>query len=384
MVEIRRTYKYRMNRAGRRNRKLHNQIDIAGIIWNRCVALQRRYYRLTGKYISEAKLKKHIADLRRDVPHFTYWQKLNSQTVQEVIERLHKAYQRFFAGRGRRPHFKKVKKYSSFTLKQSGWKLLSVNKIRIGNTTHKFVKHRDIPGMIKTITVKRDKLGRLWICFNVVEKLPQFVESSTGKIGGFDFGLRTFLTNDQGKSYLNPQFFKRNQREIAKYNCILSRKKKGSRNRQRAKRKLSRAHICIADKRRDFHFKLTHQLCDEYDWLFFECLNLDGMKRLWGRKVSDLGFSNFLQRLEHTGKLTGSLICFIDRFEPSSKRCSQCGCVKEELLLSERTYTCKECGLSMDRDHNAARNIVWVGASTQGLEVVSRSDGVFLDERSLA
>jgi putative transposase len=383
-MEIRRTYKYRMYRTGRRNKRLHNQIDIAGMIWNRCVALQRRYYRLTGKYIPEARLKRHIADLRRDVPRFSYWQKLNSQTVQEVIERLHKAYLRFFAGKGGRPHFKKVKKYSSFTLKQSGWKRLDSNKIRVGQYTHKFVKHRDIPGKIKTITIKRDQLGRLWICFSVVENSPQFVETSTGKIGGFDFGLKTFLTNDQGKSYLNPQFFKRNQREIAKCNRVLSRKQKNSRNRQRAKRKLSRAHIRIADKRRDYHFKLAHQLCDEYDWLFFEDLNLDGMKRLWGRKVGDLGFGDFLQRLNHIGNLNGSTLCFIDRFEPTSKRCSQCGCVKKELLLSERTYTCKECGLSIDRDHNAARNIVWVGASTQGLEVVSRSDGVFLNERCLA
>jgi putative transposase len=383
-MEIRRTYKYRMYRTGRRNRKLHNQIDIAGMIWNRCVALQRRYYRLTGKYLAEARLKTHIATLRRDVPRFSYWQKLNSQTVQDVIERLHKAYLRFFAGQGGRPNFKKVKKYRSFTLKQAGWKLLGDNKIRIGKYTHKFIKHRDMPGKIKTLTIKRDQLGRLWMCFSVVENLPQSTETSTGKIGGFDFGLRTFLTSDQGESYLNPQFFKCNQREIANCNRILSRKQKGSRNRQRAKRKLSRAHSRISDKRRDYHFKLANQLCDEYEWLFFECLNLDGMKRLWGRKVSDLGFSDFLQRLVHIANLNGATVCFIDRFEPSSKRCSRCGCVKKELLLSERTYTCKECGLSIDRDHNAARNIVWVGASTQGLEVVSRSDGVFLDERRLA
>jgi putative transposase len=386
-MEIRRTYKYRMYRTGRRNKRLHNQIDIAGMIWNHSLALQRRYYRLCGGYISEKRLKKHIAKLRREVRRYAYWKLLGSQSVQDVIERLDKSYTMFFKKKGGRPRFRKVKRYSSFMLKQAGWAFkeshrADIGKIRIGKYTHKFVKHREIQGEIKTITVKRDRIGRMWICFSVIENLPHPVKVSTGKIGGFDFGLKTFLTDDQGRPYMNPQFFNKNLNKIAKLNRALSRKSKGSRNRERTRRKLSREHIRIADKRRDFHYYLAHKLCDEYKMMFFEDLNLDGMKRLWGRKVSDLGFNQFMEILVHMGFLVGSFPNFIGRFYPSSKTCSECGHI-QDMPLKERVFNCEECGLSIDRDHNAARNIVWSGASAQGLEIVSRSTGLYLSERHL-
>ncbi len=158
IIKIRKTYKYRMHRTGRRNKRLHNQIDIAGIIWNHCVALQRRYYQRYGEYIPEGRMKEHVAKLRMKTQRYAYWKKIGSQSVQEVIERLHKAYLRFFKGKAGRPRFKKVKKYSSFVLKQAGWQLLEsekpkVGKISIGKRVHKFVKHREIQGIIKTITV---------------------------------------------------------------------------------------------------------------------------------------------------------------------------------------------------------------------------------------
>ncbi len=376
-----------MHRNGRRNKRLHNQIDVAGMIWNHCVALQRRYYRLYGEYIPEKRLKNHTAKLRMKTQRYAYWKKIGSQSVQEVIERLHSAYLRFFKGKAGRPRFKKVKKYSSFVLKQTGWQLLEsekskVGKISIGSRIHKFVKHREIQGTIKTITIKRDSLGRLWICFSVIESVSQPTEASTGKIGGFDFGLKTFLTDDLGRPYMNPEFFKQSRKEIARLNRGLSRKTKNSRNWERARRKLSREHIRIADQRRDFHFKLANQLCDQYDWLVFEDLNLDGMKRLWGRKVSDLGFDKFVDILKHITVVWGSSLCFIDRFYPSSKTCSECGHI-QDMPLRERVFHCEECGISIDRDHNAARNIVWAGSSVQGLEIVSRSTGLYLKERSL-
>jgi len=168
MIEIRRTYKYRLY-TNKRNRHLHDTINVAGLIWNHCIALQRRYYSLTSKYISLNRLKRHLSTLRNN--RFLYWKKVGSQAVQEIAERLDKSYQKFFKKQGGSPSFKKVRTYHSFTLKQTGWKLLGKNRIRLLGRDYKFVKPREIKGVIKTVTVKRDSMGKLWVCFSVVEEL---------------------------------------------------------------------------------------------------------------------------------------------------------------------------------------------------------------------
>ena len=314
MDELRQTYKYRLYRS---NDCCHlvNAIDnIAGIIWNHALAFSKRYYRIYRKSLSFSRLMRHMAKLRRSTNRYGYWQKLGSQAVQDVVQRLEKAYKRFFNKQGGFPRFKKVKKYPSFTLKQAGWKLLGGNRIRVLGRDYKFVKSREIDGAIKTVTIKRDAMGRLWLCFSLVRKVVG-PEASTGKSGGFDFGLKTFLTNDEGQAVVSPQFFKQSQRKIAALNRDLSRKQDGSNNRKRAKYRLAKAHDDIANKRRDWFFKLAHALCDEYATLYFEDLNLKAMQRMWGRKISDLGFGEFLNILQHVAAKRGCVVIKIDRWE---------------------------------------------------------------------
>ncbi len=377
MLAIRRTYKYRLYRH-RRNKHLMRGIDIAGIIWNHMVALQRRYYRLTGGYIGKSQMQRHLLKLRRQAPRFAYWRELGSQTVQELAERLHKAYEKFFAyKKGEKgvkagvPHFKKVKKYKSFTLKQAGWKLLGEeprksNRIQIGKRVYKFGLSREIKGKIKTVTVKRDQLGQLWVCFSVVEQVTIPEEVSTGQIGGFDFGLKTYLTGSDGQRIEAPEYFKAGMKGIAKLNRELARKVKGSNNWHKTKQRLAKEHQRIANKRADFHWKLAHHLADQFDYLFFETLNLKGMKALWGRKVSDLGFATFLPIQEHVCQKRGKGFKQVGQWEPTTKPCCRCG-TKQDLPLSERIFDCQQCGLLIDRDWNAAINICAEGASSAGL-----------------
>ena len=383
-MKVRRTYKYRLY-TSKRNRHLHQQIDVSGIIWNHALAIQKRYYRLTGKSINKFRLMSHIARMRR-TKRFSYWQKVGSQAVQDVVDRLDKAYQRFFAYRrgelGMKtgpPRFKKVKRYKSFTLKQASWKLLGGNRLRLNGRPYKFALSRPIHGTIKTVTVKRDPAGRLFVCFSVIEEVNLPVAVSTGKIGGFDFGLKSFLTDDEGGEYLSPEYLKASLSDIARLNRQLARKQVGSKNRRKAKRQLALAHDRIANQRRDAHFKLAHQLCADYDVLGFEDLNLGGMKKLWGRKVSDLGFAQFRRIVQHVAAMRGKQVVKIGRWEATSQTCSGCG-QRQPLALRERVFVCAACGLKMGRDHNAARNIrheaialSGVGASTPRLEGVSRS-----------
>ena len=165
-------------------------------------------------------------------------------------------------------------------------------------------------------------------------------------------------------------FYKTSVEKVRRAGRRLSRKVKGSNNRKKAVKALYRQHEKIANRRKDHQFKLALDLCRQYDILTFEDLNLRGMQMMWGRKISDLGFSGFLRTLEHQARKLGTKIVYADRFYPSSKTCHNCGHVLETLGMNERTWKCPACGADHDRDENAAINLHRVGASTLGGETV--------------
>jgi len=347
----------------KRNRHLKRTISAAGVIYNHCIALHRRYYRMYGKYLSCAKLQSHIAKLRK---RNSFWQQVGSQAVQDICQRIDKAYQLFFKHNKkgvRPPGFKKVKKYKSFTLKQAGYKFLSGNRVKIGSKVYQFWKSREIEGKVKTLTIKRTTLGELFMVV-VVDDGSSEVEVKTGRIAGFDFGLKTFLTCSDGTKIESPQFFKQSLNAITKAARQHSKKLKGSSHRERARKNLVRKYEDISNRRCDWFWKLAHELTDKFDVLCFETLNLKGMQRLWGRKISDLAFGEFLQILEWVAKKKNNLVIFIDQWYPSSKTCSSCRHVLENLDLSLREWRCPSCQSVNGRDENAALNIQMVGASS--------------------
>ena len=366
------TYKFKLYQH-KRNRYLERQIDLAGIIYNHCIALHKRYYRLYGKSLNVYALMKHLTKLKK-LPKYSDWNSLGSQAIQDIAQRIDRGYKLFFRNRehgikSSPPSFKKVKKYKSFTLKQAGYKLYSDNRIKIGDRIYKYHKSREIEGKVKTVTVKRDSLGDLYI-YVVCETSNNEILPRTGKSVGYDFGLKMFLTASDGKNIVSPEFFKQSQKQIAKLNRELSKKQKGSNHYKQAKRRLAKAHKRLADKRRDFHFKLALKLASEYATICIEDLNIKAMQKLWGRKISDLSHSSFVNILKYQCSKTGSTVIEIPRFYPSSKTCSACEFVYEELTLGDRKWTCPNCGILHDRDLNAATNIHRVGASTLGVETV--------------
>ncbi|RCJ24053.1 transposase [Nostoc minutum NIES-26] len=356
----------------KRNRYLKRIINAAGVIYNHCIALHKRYYRTWGKHLSCAKLQSHIAKLRKRNP---FWQSVGSQAVQDICQRIEKAYQLFFKHNKKGvkpPGFKKVKKYKSFTLKQAGYKFLGGNRVKIGNQVYQFWKSKEIEGTIKTLTIKCTPLGELFMIVVVDNCAESQTKSTTGKIAGFDFGLKTFLTCSDGTLIESPQFFKQSLNAIKKASRQHSKKLKGSVNRERARKNLVRRYEDISHRRRDWFWKLAHELTDKFDVLCFETLNLKGMQRLWGRKISDLAFGEFIQILEWVAKKKKKRVVFIDQWYPSTKTCSCCGHVQERLDLSIREWRCSACQSVNGRDENAALNIQMVGASTIGLGDVSR------------
>ena len=358
-----RTIRFKLMRS-KKNRKLHCEIEQFCRVYNHFIAVIERYYRLFNKHPSANRLKMLLPKLKR-TRRFLWLKGLPSQALQDVVERIDRAYKRFFKERkkGKRcgkPHFKQPENYKSFTLKQAGWELVGEHSLRIGDFVFKFHKSREIPAeKVKTVTVKRDKLGDIYVFF--VVKSTEFVPKrcATGKSVGIDFGFDQFLTLSDGTSVDAPMFFKRDLRYIRQLSRSMSRKTHNSNSWNSTRLDLNRAYRAIQHKRDDWHWRLAHELCQKYDLICFETLNFKFFQRKHGKKIQDFGFVNFVKKLKYLAKRYGTQIVFVDRFFPSSQLCNACGYQNPELKdLKIREWVCPVCGASHERDFNASKNIL--------------------------
>ena len=345
--------------------------------------LDRRYYRRFGKNVSISRLNRHVTTLKkRTKPH---WKDLPSQVVQDVVLRYGKSRDAFFAnikdrkaGKTlRKVGFPKIKprhKYTSMTFTQAGY-TLEDNRIKINciGTWFSIHKHREIQGTLKTITIKRDRCGDYWICFSCDNVDDSDPKAMTGKSAGFDYGNKTLLTSDTGRKIESPEFLKQSLKTVQSLHKALSRKVKGSGNWYRARLALARLYRKISRQRLDWQWKIATELCTEFDILIFETLNIDGMKRLWGRKVSDNAFYQLLQILEQKCAKHVKKFQKISQWTATTKPCSDCGYRNKSLSLSDRQWRCPECGSHHDRDINAAINIKRAGLAALSGDDVRRA-----------
>lgn len=352
------TYEYNMYR-NRHLSLIDRMLLECCFVWNHALELQKRYYHIYGKYIDKVKMKKHFA--KRICKKLKL---LHSWTIQEVIDRLDDAYQRFFKKLAKRPpKFKKPGNFCSLVFRGAsniGGYILNGNTffIRKHKRLFKFSFSRNYEGNAKQVRIKRHKTGK-YSLYIVTDHSVANTRRKThnGASVGLDFGLKTYLTGSDGTRIDSPRFFKESEKEIKRLSRRVSKAKKGSNNRKKKKLKLSKAYENISNQRRDWQYKLANQLCKRYDYIYIEDLNINGMKSLWGKKISDLSHSSFVSILEYVATKYGVTVHKIDRWYPSSKTC-QCGYVYKELSLRERNWVCPECGSRNDRDLNAAKNIL--------------------------
>ena len=362
------TYKYKLYR-NKKLRHLNQLIELHSEVYNYCIALHKRYYKMYHKYLPANELKKHLTKVKKRADK-ARWNELGSQSIQDVVERIDRSYKAFFKakkehrrGRHGAPRFKKRTKYTSFTLKQAGYQFHDDNHITILGKDYKYVAHRPFVGTVKTVTVKRDACGDFWLCVVCSQEVPDLVPRK-GEAIGYDFGLKTFLTGSDGSRIESPRFFEANASRLRSAQQELSRKKSGSNNRGRARLAVARTHRNTKNRRTDWSFKTAYRISQNYTDVCVEDLNMDGMKRLWGRKVSDYSFSEFVNILDYELRKTGGRLHMVDRFFPSSKTCSHCGHVVDDLPLSVREWDCPSCHHHLDRDINAAINILTEGMRT--------------------
>ena len=354
-------FKYKLYQNNKRNTRLNELIVTANYIWNYALSIQRLSYRLYGKYIDISQMQKFIAKKRKRNP---YWQKLNSQTVQGVIQKLDESYQRFFNKLQKTPpKYKKVRRDGSIRFTQSGYKLEG-NKFKINKIgAFRFHKSRDYEN-VKQIVVKKSG-DRYFICICCDIQPKKLSRVCNGTVG-LDFGLMTFITKDTGKSIESPRFL---FQQFDKYRSLsrkLSKKQKGSNNRQKARKHLNNFHYKVSNQRDNRQWELAHQLCKNYSVICIEDLCIKGWVRLWGRKASDLAISSFIQKLEYIATKYDTVVKKVDRFYASSHICSVCEKkLDRKLLKNERSWTCPSCGANHDRDTNAAINIKRQGIASQ-------------------
>ena len=385
-------YRYKLYSKAKR-RGLHEEITRFGEVRNYAARMMEIYNALhrkpkegqttrkcaDGKILSAYELSNHIARKKKNPNCATAKMVagLPSQAVQDCIGRVYKGWRHYFETckkkrngevvgnkRVRKPHKIKPWMNKSFTLLQAGYKFVEDHYIVIEGKKYGFHKSQPIRGRVKRVTIKRDRCGDIWIAvltdWNECEDAPR-----TGRAAGFDFGLKRFLTGSDGFDIECPQYLKNDMKKYRRLSSRVGKKVLGSRNRKKARRALARFLRHITNKREDWQWKTARMLAWRYDTICLEDLNLEGMKRLWGRKVSDLAFSGFVEKLKYLCMKMGKTLVFVDRWCPTSQKCSECGAknpITKDLRIRE--WVCPHCGKVHDRDRNAAINIYREGMSS--------------------
>ena len=314
-------------------------------------------------YVNQAK---ELTVLKNEL---TWLKEVDSVSLQSTLKNLDNAFKNFFSKRAKFPRFKSKKNnIKSYTTKNTN------NSIRIENKKLKlpklgFIKiklHRQIPSDYKILsaTVRQEPTGAYFVSI-LTEFEKEIVEvPSHGNIVGLDFSMKELFVSSENQRAGYPRFFRLLESKLAKEQKNLSRKVKFSNNWYKQKTKVAKIHNKIKNSRLDFLHKLSTELVKEHNAIAIEDLNMKGMSQAlnFGKSVSDNGWSMFTSMLKYKTELAGKQLVKIDKFFPSSKTCSFCGSIKDDLKLSDRIYVCN-CGNSIDRDLNAAINIKKIGAT---------------------
>lgn len=359
-MTIKRAYKYRMYPNKSQKEILFKTFGCVRVIWNVCVDSFNSYDKETNpnpKYPTKL-------DLTADKPWLNEVSAATLQQKQRDFVEFSKQY--FSKNRKKKigkPCFKNKHSEQSFRLPYPKFKV-NENKIRLEKIGRvRIVIDKEIPDNAKPIscTVSKNRSGQYFV--SVLVETKQVYKQKTSKMVGVDLGIKTLATLSDGIAISNPHFLRDNQAKLKRMQRHLSRKKTGSNRRSKCKLKVSRLHRDITNKRSWYMHNLTTMLVNNYDVICIEDLNVSGMLKnhCLANAISDVSFSMFRSQLEYKCSWYGKKLVVIDRFYPSSKTCSCCGWKDDELKLSDRVFKCKNCGMEINRDLNAAINIQSVG-----------------------
>lgn len=351
-------YRYRIYPSKKQIRRLSKNLDVCRRMYNELLEINIETYKNTGKGLTGYDLNNCIKylDTNTDVVY--------AQVKQNINDRISKAFKSFFRRCKERKSGKRVKvgfprfkkSYKSITYPQKGFRFKSDKRLyisKIGNIP--IIKHREIKGKIKTMTIKRTPSNQWFVVFSC-EAEPKERKHSNKKIG-IDVGLESFATFSDGTKIENPRFLVESEKKLKKYQRRLSRKKKGSKNRMKARLKLARVHNHISNQRDGFLHKQSRWIADNYGFIAVEKLNIKNMVRnhYLAKSISDASWNSFIQKLCYKAESAGAEFVQVDS-RGTTQECSKCG-REVSKSLAVRTHKCS-CGLVLDRDHNSAINIL--------------------------
>ena len=354
--------RYRIYPTKSQRTKMADTLELCRWTYNEVLAIRKKAYEQEGKSLSYYDTKKLLPGWKEEKLEL---KEVHSQVLQEVVKRVDLAYQAFFrrveAGENPGyPRFKGYGRYDSFTYTQSGFSL-KPGKLwlsKIGDIKIKL--HRAVDGEIQRLNIRIMPTGKWFVSF-LVEVDPDEPLPNTGLSIGVDVGLKNFITLSNGEQVDNPRFFVHEENALAKAQRKLSNAEKGTPERARALKVVHRVHERITNKRDDFVQKLSISLVKSYDFIAFEDLNIKGMVKnhCLAKHISDAAWSKLITTTSYKAEWAGKRVELVNP-KNTSQICSGCGKVVQK-DLSERVHSCPFCGLTLDRDHNAAINILRLG-----------------------
>ena len=355
-------YKYRLYPNKEQEQLILQHIGSCRYIYNYGLNKKISAYQTDKTSLSRFQIQADLPILKKQEE--TSWLKdVNSLSLQAALACLDNAFTCFFKEKKGFPKFKSKKDgHQSFLIPQNTKVDFDNNRVFIPKFKGgiKCKLHRVFGGTIKTSTISKTPTGKYYISILVEtnEIIPNKKPCCENQAAGIDLGIKTFATISDGNKIENPKNLKKSLKKLKKLQREVSRKTKGSNNRVKVVKKLALQHEKVANRRNDFLHKVTHGLVHTYDTICLETLSSKNMMKNHhlAQALSDIAIGNFNSMIDYKGEWYGTNIIRIGRFEPSSKMCG-CGFIHKELKLSDRMWTCPQCGSVNDRDLLAANNI---------------------------
>lgn len=346
-------FRYRISPTNRQKELINKHIGCSRFVFNLALETKQMAYAGSRFNLTCFALHEQLKDLKKECE---WLKEVNSQSLQQSITNLDRAYTAFFKGQNSFPKYKKKSNGGSFNIPQNVF--LEDNKLIIPKFKEgiDIVLHRPIKGVIRQAIISRTPTGKYFVSIlcetgEVIKPKVKIKENTTV---GVDLGIKTFVVASNGKEYDNPKFLRKAQDRLKFVQRKYS-KNKG----KRTKHRLAVLHEKVANQRNDFLHKVSTELIRDNQSIAVETLQVSNMLKnhKLAQSISDAGWGMFVSMLEYKAEWYGKNILKIGTFEPSSKTCSCCGAINKELQLKDREWTCKSCGTLLNRDVNASCNI---------------------------
>src|SRR5438034_2640058 len=362
-MKQKKAYKYRFSPSPEQKRILAQTFGCCRYVYNWALRQRTDAYYQHGERLYYEGTAQRLVLLKKQEE--TVWlNAVSSVPLQQALRHLDQAFRNFFEGRAQYPTFKKKRHQQSATYASNAFTWdghhLTLAKM---DAPLPIVWHRPLPDGCKpsSVTVTKDEAERYFVSILVEEDIKPL--EVTPQMVGLDLGLKSMVITSDGQTYGNPKFFAKAAKKLAKAQRRHAKKKKGSKNRAQARLKVARIQKKIADRRRDYQHQLSTRIIRENQVVCIESLQVKNMVKnhCLAKAISDVGWGEFVRQLEYKAEWYGRTLVRIDKWYPSSKRCFDCGHILDSLTLDIRYWTCPQCGVSHDRDINAAKNILAAG-----------------------